>query len=102
MADRDLLAGIYISGCGRFSKELDLLSSKGKILAAMLLHSELSVKDIPHLSGVSFRTCFEQLRFLEQVGVIERKNDPADKRRAIIKLNRENLSQMLPNLNAEE
>lgn len=78
--------------CSVDNAELDLLSSKGKILAAMLQHSELTVKDIPHLAGVSFRTCFQQLRLLESIGVIEKSLDPQDKRRAIVKLNREKLS----------
>ena len=78
--------------CSVDNAELDLLSSKGKILATMLQHSELTVKDIPHLAGVSFRTCFQQLRLLEQIGVIEKSLDPQDTRRAIVKLNRQKLS----------
>lgn len=76
-----------LRGCSADNTELELLSSKGKILAAMLQHSELTVKEIPHLAGVSFRTCFQQIRFLEQIGVVEKSSDPLDKRRAIVKLN---------------
>jgi DNA-binding MarR family transcriptional regulator len=98
MPNRDFLLESFIGlqECGGGETKLDLLSSKGKILAAMLRHNELTVKDIPHLAGVSFRTCFQQLRFLEQIGVIEKSLDPLDKRRAIVKLNRENLSKILP------
>ncbi len=81
--------------CGAGDGGLELLSSKGKIVAAMLRHDRLSVKDIPHLAGVSFRTCFEQLRFLEMLGVVEKTNDPLDGRRAIVKLNREKLSETI-------
>ena len=94
MDKRDALLESFLELRGRNadSAGLDLLSSKGKILAAMLQHNELTVKDIPHLAGVSFRTCFQQLRFLEQIGVIEKTLDPLDKRRAIVRLNREKLS----------
>ena len=81
--------------CGAGDDGLELLSSKGKILAAMLQHDGLSVKEIPHLAGVSFRTCFEQLRFLEMLGVVEKTDDPLDGRRAIVKLNREKLSETI-------
>jgi DNA-binding MarR family transcriptional regulator len=86
-----------LHGCGAGDNGLELLSSKGKILAAMLQHDGLSVKEIPHLAGVSFRTCFEQLRFLEMLGVVEKTNDPMDGRRAIVKLNREKLSETIEN-----
>lgn len=82
--------------CGTDKEKLDLLSSKGKILATMLRHNELTVKDIPHLAGVSFRTCFQHLSFLEQIGVVEKSLDPLDRRRAIVRLNRENLSKIMP------
>jgi hypothetical protein len=81
--------------CGAGDGGLELLSSKGKILAAMLQHDRLSVKDIPHLAGVSFRTCFEQLRLLEMLGVVEKTNDPLDRRRSIVKLNIEKLSKTI-------
>ena len=84
----------------RFGAEvngLELLSSKGKILAAMLRHDGLHVKDIPSLSGVSFRTCFEHLAFLEQLGIIEKTNDPLDRRRSIVKVNITNLHNTLKN-----
>ena len=81
--------------CGSRDAGLELLSSKGKILAAMLRHDALTVKDIPHLAGVSFRTCFEQLRHLEKRGVVEKTNDPMDGRRAIVRLNREKLSETI-------
>jgi DNA-binding MarR family transcriptional regulator len=84
-----------LHGCGAGDDGLELLSSKGKILAAMLQHDRLSVKEIPHLAGVSFRTCFEQLRFLEMRGVVEKTNDPLDGRRAIFKLNIEKLSKTI-------
>ena len=94
MPERDILSESFreLRECSAGNAELDLLSSKGKILAAMLQHSELTVKDIPHLAGVSFRTCFQQLRLLEQIGVIEKSLDPQDRRRAIVKLNRQKLS----------
>jgi DNA-binding MarR family transcriptional regulator len=81
--------------CGAGDGGLELLSSKGKIVAAMLRHDRLSVKDIPHLAGVSFRTCFEQLRLLELQGVVEKSNDPLDGRRAIVKLNIKKLSETI-------
>jgi DNA-binding MarR family transcriptional regulator len=81
--------------CGAGDGGLELLSSKGKILAAMLQHDRLSVKDIPHLAGVSFRTCFEHLRLLEMLGVVEKTNDPLDRRRSIVKLNIEKLSKTI-------
>lgn len=97
MASYDVLWDSFgkLHECGARDEGLELLSSKGKILAAMLRHDTLMVKDIPHLAGVSFRTCFEQLRFLEMRGVVEKTNDPLDGRRAIVKLNREKLSKTI-------
>jgi hypothetical protein len=97
MASYDTVLDIFkkLHGCGAGDDGLELLSSKGKILAAMLQHDRLSVKDIPHLAGVSFRTCFEQLRLLEMLGVVEKTNDPLDGRRSIVKLNIEKLSKTI-------
>jgi len=103
MEKRDALLESFLELRGRNSggTGLDLLSSKGKILATMLQHNELTVKDIPHLAGVSFRTCFQQLRFLEQIGVIEKTLDPLDKRRALVRVNREKLTSSLSGPHAE-
>jgi DNA-binding MarR family transcriptional regulator len=88
---------VILHKSGAEAKGLELLSSKGKILATMLRHDSLQVKDIPSLSGVSFRTCFEHLGFFEQIGIIEKRNDPLDKRRYLVKVNVEKLSNTINN-----
>lgn len=71
---------------------IDLLSSKGKILAAIWQNEQLNVKDIPDIAQVSYRTCYAQLRLFEQNGVIEKVVDPLDNRRAIVRLKLDNVS----------
>ena len=70
---------------------IDLLSPGGRIIAALMQNDGLTVKDIPDLAGISFRCCFDQLRKLEGLGIIERRVDPQDRRRLLVKLNQEKL-----------
>jgi DNA-binding MarR family transcriptional regulator len=69
----------------------DLLSPTGRIIAALMQNDALTVKDIPHLAGISFRSCFDQLSQLEDLGIIERRVDPQDRRRLLVALNQEKL-----------
>ena len=74
--------------CSGEAEGLGVPSSRGEILAALLQHGGLNVKGIPHLTGVSFRTCFAQLRDLERLSVVEKSPDPSDGRRRVIQINR--------------
>ena len=74
--------------CSGGVEGLGVLTPRGKILAALLQHDSLSVKDIPHLTGVSSRTCFAQLRDLEGLGVIEKSPDPSYGRRWVVQIDR--------------
>lgn len=86
-----LTAIVQIGMASRGSLPIDLLSPAGRIIAALMQNDDLTVKDIPHLAGISFRSCFDQLSKLEGLGIIERSVDPSDRRRLLVKLNQKKL-----------
>jgi DNA-binding MarR family transcriptional regulator len=91
-SERQILAAVaQIGMASRRGLPIDLLSPTGRIIAALMQNDVLTVKDIPHLAGISFRSCFDQLSKLEGLGIIERRVDPSDKRRLLVALNQEKL-----------
>lgn len=91
-SERQILAAIaQIGMASRGGLPTDLLSPTGRIIAALMQNGVLTVKDIPHLAGISFRSCFDQLSKLEGLGIIERRVDPQDRRRLLVALNQEKL-----------
>lgn len=91
-SERQILQAIaQIGMASRGSLPTDLLSPTGRIIAALMQNNVLTVKDIPHLTGISFRSCFDQLSKLEGLGIIERRVDPQDRRRLLVALNQEKL-----------
>jgi len=86
-----LAALLRVSMADKGCLPADLLSPTGRIIAALMQNDALTVKDIPHLAGISFRSCFDQLSQLEDLGIIERRVDPQDRRRLLVALNQEKL-----------
>ena len=73
------------------NRSFDLLSHKGKIIFVIMQNENLTVKDIPLLTGISCRSCFDQIRSLLELDVIEKVSDPTDGRRMILRLKTENI-----------
>ena len=91
-SERKILEAVArIAMASRGGLPTDLLSPTGRIIAALMQNDALAVKDIPHLAGISFRSCFDQLSKLEGLGIIERSVDPQDRRRLLVALNQEKL-----------
>lgn len=86
-----LAALLRVSMANKGGLPTDLLSPTGRIIAALMQNDALTVKDTPHLAGISFRSCFDQLSKLEGLGIIERRADPSDRRRLLVALNQEKL-----------
>ena len=91
-SERQILEAVARIGMSsRGGLPADLLSPTGRIIAALMQNDALTVKDIPHLAGISFRSCFDQLSRLEGLGIIERRVGPTDRRRLLVALNQEKL-----------
>jgi DNA-binding MarR family transcriptional regulator len=90
-APQILAALMRVSMADKGGLPIDLLSPGGRIIAALMQGDNLTVKDIPDLAGISFRSCFDQLNKLEGLGIIERSVDPQDRRRLLVKLNQKKL-----------
>lgn len=86
-----LAALVQLGMAGRAGLPMALLSPQGRIIAALMQGDELMVKDIPDLVSISFRSCFDQLSKLEGLGIIDRRVDPSDRRRLLVKLNQKKL-----------
>lgn len=74
---------------------ISLLSTEGRVISAIVRDEKLIMKDIPHITGISFRTCFDCIRKLSDLGIIEKAKDPADKRSIMLKLNYAKLCETL-------
>jgi DNA-binding MarR family transcriptional regulator len=90
-APQILTALLRVSVADKADLPADLLSPTGRIIAALTQNDALTVKAIPHLAGISFRSCFDQLSQLEGLGIIKRRVDPSDRRRLLVALNQEQL-----------
>lgn len=86
-----LAALVQLGMASKGGLPIDLLSPGGRIIAVLMQGDDLTVKDIPDLAGISFRSCFDQLSKLEGLGIIDRRVDPSDRRRLLVKLNRRKL-----------
>jgi DNA-binding MarR family transcriptional regulator len=102
-SERQVLAAIVQIGmASKGGLPINLLSPAGRIIATLMQNDGLTVKDVPHLAGISFRSCFDQLSKLEGLGIIERSVDPSDKRRLLVELNQEKLRAALQPTTPEE
>jgi hypothetical protein len=72
---------------GKGGLPIDLLSPGGKIIAALMEGDGLRVKDIPDPAGISFRSCLDQIRKWEGLGIIERGVNPSSRSRLLVTLN---------------
>ena len=84
-----------LAGKPQTNPKLSLLSAEGKILSAIARDEKLIMKDIPHITGISFRSCFDCVRKLTDLGIIEKAKDPDDGCSVVLKLNHEKLCEML-------
>lgn len=75
--------------------KISIFSNEGKILAAISQGDNLIMKDIPHLTGVSFRSTFDCVQKLVELGIVEKKRDECDKRAVTLHINRTNLCQSI-------
>jgi DNA-binding MarR family transcriptional regulator len=75
------------------NSRISLFSNEGKVLAAIMQGEGLIMKDIPHLTGVSFRSTFDCVRKLTELGVVDKIRDPNDKRAVTLKVNEQMLCQ---------
>lgn len=82
------------------NSKISIFSNEGKVLAAIMQGEGLIMKDIPHLTGVSFRSTFDCVRKLTELGVIDKVRDPTDKRAVTLKVNEQMLRQNICKLDA--
>jgi hypothetical protein len=68
-----------------------LISPEGIILAVIIHHDGLIMKDIPYLTGISFRSCFSVIEKLSALGVIEKLTRQEDRRAITFKINQSKL-----------
>lgn len=74
---------------------ISILSNEGKVLVALMQNDGLIMKDIPHLTGVSFRSTFNCIRKFEVLGIVEKIRSTEDKRAVTLHLNRKILCQLM-------
>ena len=86
---------MHLAGKPQTNPKISLLSAEGKVLSAIARDEKLIMKDIPHITGISFRSCFDCVRKLSDLGIIEKAKDPDDGRSVVLRLNHEKLCEML-------
>ena len=84
-----------LAGSLKQNSNVSLLSAEGRVLSAILRNDDLIMKDIPHLTGISFRSCFDCIRKLSELGIVEKARGSNDKRSVVIRLNRKKLCEMV-------
>ena len=84
-----------LAGRPQANPKLSLLSTEGKVLSAIVRDERLIMKDIPHITGISFRSCFDCVRKLSDLGIVEKTKDPDDGRSIVLKVNHEKLCETL-------
>ena len=86
-----LKGAMLLTGGPQADPKVSLLSTEGKILSAIARDEKLIMKDIPHITGISFRSCFDCVRKLSGLGVIVKARDPDDGRSVVLTLNHDKL-----------
>ena len=67
------------------------LSAEGRILSVIIQSDKAIMKDIPLVTGISFRSCYEIISKLSALGVIEKKIPPSDRRTVVLVVNQPKL-----------
>ena len=65
-----------------------LLSPEGKVLSAIIRENNVIMKDIPLITGISFRSCYEIIGKLCALGIIEKKTHSSDRRASTLNVDR--------------
>ena len=86
---------MLLAGKSQTNSKISLLSTEGKVLCAIVRDEKLIMKDIPHITGISFRSCFDCVRKLADLGIIDKIRDPDDRRSIVLKVNHEKLCETL-------
>ena len=86
---------MLLAGKSQTNSKISLLSTEGKVLSAIVRDEKLIMKDIPHITGISFRSCFDCVRKLSGLGVIVKARDPDDGRSVVLTLNHDKLCEAL-------
>jgi len=83
-----LSAAVPISGGNAGRSGLYLLSPEARVLSVIIGNSDVMVKDIPLVTGISFRSCYEIICMLSALGIIEKRTHPSDRRAFKLSVNK--------------
>lgn len=64
----------------------NLLSAEAKVLAALVDKHECIIKDIPSMTGLSDRHCYNCINKLAEAGILLKSKSEKDKRNKIVKI----------------
>ena len=67
------------------------LSAEGRILSVIIQSDKAIMKDIPRVTGISFRSCYEIISKLSALGVIEKRAHSSDRRAIRLAVNQPKL-----------
>lgn len=67
------------------------LSAEGRILSVIIQSDRAIMKDIPLVTGISFRSCYDIIAKLSALGVIEKKAHSSDRRAIRLAVNQPKL-----------
>jgi hypothetical protein len=67
------------------------LSAEGRILSVIIQSDKAIMKDIPLVTGISFRSCYEIISKLSALGVIEKRAHSSDRRAIRLAVNQPKL-----------
>jgi DNA-binding MarR family transcriptional regulator len=67
---------------------LSFLSAEARILAVIIRNNNTIMKDIPLITGISFRSCYEIISKLSALGIIAKKTHPSDRRAVVLSVDK--------------
>lgn len=72
--------------CSLKSLKANILSAEAKVIAALIDKDECIIKDIPSITGLSDRHCYNVINKLAETGILLNTKSVKDKRTKIVKL----------------